>query len=280
MVKSRPNIFFLCMHKAASTFVADVLFNSLARRTAHYNLFHVGSFLIRYVKRQQEDNDRKQAFNQLDNREQLLAFLNDQPIPPSNVLVGRLYPCHMEPVEEFLRHPLPDEDNRLLVMRRDPRDALVSLFYSLSKSHCLDEVEGDESKFLSNRKELANQDVRDGLKKLLQIDDADTTTPEFLHCTELILTNDNVCDLPYELLIRDPYLWLAKFVEFANLDDLVDDEWMDQMAGHLQPPEVEDPTSHKRRMKPGNWMDVFDDELKDLVTSRIGDRLETFGYSW
>lgn len=280
MVITRPNIFFLCMHKAASTFVADVLLNSIARRTASYDLFHVGSFLIRYVKRQQEESGMIPARNPEERRQQLEMFLEDQPLPESNGLIGRLYPGHMPTIDKFVSDGIPSEGNKLMIMRRDPRDALVSLYYSMSISHNPDEVEGDNKAFLKNRQTLQHQDVRDGLKTLLTKRGIDSTTPEFLHCTDLILSNDFVVDLPYEMLINDPYMWLARFVEGADIEDIVDDEWMEQMVGNLQPPAKEDPTSHKRRMRPGNWADVFDEELKQIVNDKLGNRLEQFGYKW
>ncbi len=270
------------MHKAGSTFVADVLFNSLARRTALYDLFHVGSFLIRYVKQQQESNGMSPAKSPQERQEQLEAFLHDTPIPQSNGLIGRLYPGHMSTIEKVLEEPLPNEGNKLLVMRRDPRDALISLYFSMALSHNPNEVEGDNAAFLKNREDLMKHrdDVRQGIKELLTKPGMDSTMPEFLHCTDLILQNDDVIDLPYELMINDPYLWLAKFVDGTEMTDVVDECWMDEMAENLRPPSVEDPNCHKRRMKPGNWMEIFDDELKQIVSEKLGDRLTTFGYQW
>jgi len=280
MVVTRPNIYFLCMHKAASTFVADVLFSSIARRTTSYELYQLGSFLIRHLRQQQELAAEEAMRSPPDRQQQLLQFLQENPLPESNGLIARLYPGHMLALENYLGRALPNPDSKLMIMRRDPRDALVSLYYSLSISHSVDGIEGDHTTFLEKRAHLQNKDIREGLKCLLDKRGGDSTIPEFTHCTNLILSNSHVCDLPYELLISDPHLWLAKFIEFAELDDIVDEDWIEAMVEHLKPPEIEDPTSHKRRMRPGNWVDVFDDELKQMLQDRLGDRLELFGYFW
>ncbi len=263
------------MHKAASTFVADVLLNSIARRTAYYDLFHVGSFFIRYM----HQIGKVSGGNTDEHNKNMLEFLENRPIPKSNSLLGRVYPAHMAIIEQHMDAPLPNEENRLLVMRRDPRDAIVSLFYSLSKSHNPDEIEGNRATFLDRRSNLQRQSVCDGIKSIIS-SRQDTSIPEFMHCADLILGNNDVCDLPYELLITDPYLWLIKFVEYAEISDLIDDDWLDQMVDNLQPPDVEDPDSHKRRMKPGNWREVFDDELTAIFKERVGERLIQFGYTW
>ena len=275
----RPNIFFLCMHKAASTFVADVLLRSIPERTGAHQLYLVGSFLIQFMEEKRQEGIQP-ARTPAERAQQLSMLFSELPLPTSNGLIGRLYPGHLKPLQDALDAPLPGEKNKLIIMRRDPRDALVSLYYSMSFSHSEKHVEGDNSGFLANREQLKNQHVRDGLKTVLTKRGLDSTMPEFMRCTEMILTNNNICDLSYELLVTDPYLWLMKFIDFTELSECLDENWLDEMASHLKPPEKENPLAHKRRITPGNWMDVFDDELEQMVKDKLGDRLEQFGYCW
>ncbi len=275
----RPNIYFICMHKAASTFIADVLFKDIVNRTGLYQPYLVGSFLIQFIN-QQKASGLNPARTPQERQEQLSMLFKHKPLPTSNGLIGRLYPGHLPALLQFLNAPLPGHTNRVCVMRRDPRDALVSLYYSISYSHSPEDIEGDSSGFLANRAELKAQTVRDGLKTLLSKRGLDSTMPEFMRCTDLILSNNNACDLPYELLVSDPCLWLVKFAEFAELTELFNEAWMEEIAENMKPPTHEDPNSHKRRIKPGNWMDVFDDELQSMVIAKLGDRLEQFGYLW
>jgi len=255
------------------------LFRSIPQKTECYQPYLVGSFLIQFIN-ERTSQGLIPARTPAERVTQLAMLFRELPLPSSNGLIGRLYPGHLKPLQDFLENPLPCEANKLVVMRRDPRDALVSLYYSMSFSHSAEDVEGDNSGFLANRQFLRSQDVRDGLKTVLTKRGLDSTMPEFLRCTDLILSNNNICDLSYELLVTDPHLWLIKFIDFTGLTECVDEGWMDEMASHLKPPNEEDPHSHKRRIKPGNWMDVFDDELERIVKDKLGNRLEQFGYCW
>jgi hypothetical protein len=215
-----------------------------------------------------------------DRHELLLRCLEQNPLPESNALIGRVYPGHLPIIEQKLNTRLPDEHHRLVVVRRDPRDALISLYYSLAVSHDPVRIEGDQEIFRNTRQNLQRQDIRDGLKSMLESDSTSITSQEFLECTELLLDNPDVCDLPYEKLLNSPRQWLEEFVQYANAGRYIDDQWMETMLENLQPPEIEDPSVHKRRMRPGNWVDVFDNELRDIVDQRIGQRMKQFGYVW
>ncbi len=280
MIPIRPNIFVLCMHKAASTFVADVLLPSIAIRTAQYNLYNVGEELIRLREQELQSLETGLAWESASPHDQLRYCLLQRPLPTSNGLIGRLYPGHLPAIEQSLGMHLPNPSHRLVVVRRDPRDALVSLYYSLAVSHDPHRIEGNSHVFSQIRQTLQNQDIRDGLKSMLGIRGSDLTTNEFLECTRRVQADQNVCDLPYELLLNQPARWLREFLHFGGLDGFVDNAWSEQMLEHLQPPVSEDPTRHKRRMKPGNWIEVFDEELRRLVDRRVGLQMKQFGYVW
>ncbi|HMO14318.1 MAG TPA: sulfotransferase domain-containing protein [Pirellulaceae bacterium] len=276
----RPNVFFVCMHKAASTFIADVLFQDIAARTRLYEPYLVGSFLIEFINAKKKDG-LIPARNPQERMEQLVMLFQHRNIPASNGLIGRLYPAHLPPMIDQLESPFPGDKNRVCVMVRDPRDALVSLYYSMTFSHSVKSVEGDNSRFVANREELQrNGSVTEGLKMILTKRGVDSTIPEFIRSTNFILDNNNVLSLSYELLVTDPHLWLAKFAEHAGIEELLSESWMDNLAENFNPPAEEDPMSHKRRIKPGNWADVFDQELEAIYKQRCGSRLEQFGYSW
>jgi|GEM_PF-5703132 len=275
-----PNVLFLCMHKAASTFVADVLLPSIAIRTSHYDLFNVGSMMIKFFHEKKELYGLKPPGFDYEHDEQLRLCLNEWKLPRSNALIGRIYPGHMKVVAEMMGNSLPGKGQRLCVVRRDPRDALISLFYSVSISHNPDQIEGNPDDYRRYREDLRNKELCDGLKTLLRTEELGFTLDEFEYCTDLIRSNKRVCDLPYELLMNDPEQWLNRFVRYGKLQRYVDDAWTREMLEHLQPPAVEDPGSHKRRMRPGNWVEVFDDELKGMMDQRLGKRMAEFGYHW
>lgn len=276
----RPNIIVLCMHKAASTFVAGVLLPSIAIRTAEYNLFNVGSRLIKFRDREERETGKLPEWVNRSQHDQLMHFFQHEPLPASNGLIGRVYPGHLSAIEQSLGIKLPDPNHRLVIVRRDPRDALVSLYYSITVSHDPTRIEGDPATFRDSREKLRTKSVREGIMAILEKAGEDLISREFLSLTSLLQNNSHVCDLPYELLIESPRQWLSRFVEFAELGKYVDDNWRSEMLAHLQPPPVEDPTSHKRRMTPGNWKAVFDEELRAMLGENIRNRMDEFGYCW
>ena len=58
MVPTRPNLFVLGMHKAASTFVADELLRSIHLRTSHYRMLNLGSEVLEFLELRQNDGSK------------------------------------------------------------------------------------------------------------------------------------------------------------------------------------------------------------------------------
>lgn len=277
---NRPNVFFLCMHKAASTFVAGQLLKGLAKRDRSLELFQIGSKLIQFNKWRKESQGIDPPSTVEEREKQMREFFEWAPIPRNNALVGRMYPGHLHAIRQHLELPLPSSKNRLFVMRRDPRDALISMYYSISFSHDPKKVEQNVVGFENRRSQYQKSSVHQILREMLCQGKEQGTIQEFHALTDLILDHDDVIDLPYELLISDPYLWLIKFVEGAELENYVDDQWFDEMAECLKPPTEIDPKSHKRRVVPGYWSEYYNEELELLTKNIVGDRLNQFGYTW
>jgi hypothetical protein len=276
----RPNLLVLCMKKGASTFVADVLLPSIALRTGDYDLCNVGSLLILYRQKLQAETGSLPKWADAPVEEQLKIYFPQHPLPRSNALIGRIYPHYWPALEQSLGERLPSANHRLVVVRRDPRDALVSLYYSLAVSHSDTQILSSPLRYREIRRQLLAESPCEGIKSLMRNPRTDWIVPQFLGCTQKLLDHPEACDLPYEMLINQPRQWLTRFVEFGQLHSYVDESWYAEMIEHLQPPEVEDQTKHKRRMRPGNWVDVFDDQLRDRVEELVGDRMRQFGYSW
>jgi hypothetical protein len=278
MIPVLPNLFVVTMHKAASTFVADVLLPSIAVRTAWYELYNLGSELIEFAQRQKGGDDSTGPHAGQATLQQLLA---EKPLPESNMVVGRVYPAHLDALRNLLGREIPDPMNRMVVVRRDPRDALISLFWSIAKSHAASGVDPEHvGSFLTLREELGNVSVKEGVRMLLHPDGGGKLVmDEFIAITDVIRANPGIADLPYEALINSPRLWLSRFVAHGNFRAIVDHNWHTEMLMHLRPPFAENPGIHKRRMRPGNWREVFDDEMHEMLEAVLGDRMSEFGYT-
>ncbi len=277
-----PNIYFICVHKGASTFIAQHLFPSLAQRCERYQMYYVGREYVDWFHRNRETLALQPTANEQVLHQRTLQMLKERPLPRSGGLIGRLYPNHVGAICEHLNDSFPPKNSVVFIMRRDPRDALVSLYYSSAFSHnekaLLTTV--DENFLKRQRTRIQGTGIYNWLKSILSTPTTQSVLEEFNRCADMIAEHPAVTDLPYELLVTQPRDWLSTFVERANLTNWIDDDWLNRMCQHLQPPETVDHYQHKRRVTPGNWKEVFDDNLRELMRSQVGDRMEQLNYSW
>ncbi len=276
----RPNIYFICVHKGASTFVAGHLLPSLARRSPDYSAYMVGKKYVEWYHANREPLELQPTLDRAELSRRLLRMLADDPLPRSNCLVGRLYPDHIPALSKHLREPFPPANSRVFIMRRDPRDALVSMYYSLAFSH-------GESAMLTGKTSNELDERRSRMQKIgvyrwiastLAEPDNKEVVDEFANCANLLRDYPQIVDLPYELLLSDPRHWLTTFVKYAGFDDVVDKSWYNTMIRQFEVPETEDVNRHKRRMTPGNWKEVFDQQLSLLINERVGEQMVQLEY--
>ena len=238
------------MHKGASTFIADELARYLVAGE-HYNKFRaVGSMRIRG----REPADIKGW--------------------PQRGLVGvRIYPAELRDLFAETDRFRSFADNAALVfVQRDPRDAAVSLFYSKAFSHTT-RVQ-NKKRFVEERKQMQEMSPTEGVKEFT----ARPAIAEFSKLHDLHEEHGGIL-LSYEDLVTnsdDCFEQVGRLADWP--DDLIDDVKAN-FTDSSQPPDAQDPLKHKRRITPGNWKDVFDDELERLFERTVGDRLRANGYT-
>jgi hypothetical protein len=279
-MSDRPNIYFICVHKGASTFVAAHLLPSLARRSPDYSTFMVGKNYVEWFHANREQLGLHPTIDKTVLSRRLVRMLADNPLPRSNCLVGRLYPDHLPAICRHLGESFPPGNSRVFVMRRDPRDAMVSMYYSLAFSHGESALLTGRTRpeFEKRRREMQRVGAYRWIASTLADPDNREIVEEFESCASLLREYSQLVDLPYELLISNPRDWLETFVRCADLESIVDDAWYDSMLQQLVIPETEDVNRHKRRMTPGNWKEIFDEQLSLLINDRIGEQMEQLGY--
>jgi Sulfotransferase domain len=278
----RPNIYFICVHKGASTFVAGHLLPSIATQCPDYSTYMIGKRYLDWYLANRERLGMEPTLDRTLLSRRMVQMLADDPLPRSNCLVGRLYPDYLTAISKHLNEPFPPANSRVFVMRRDPRDALVSMYYSLAFSH-------DKSALLIGRESAAIDERRRELQMLgvyrwiadtLSKPDNKEIVEEFESCAELLQNHPQIVDLPYEMLISNPRKWLETFVEKAGLSDVLDIKWYRLMLKQFVIPETVDISQHKRRMTPGNWKEVFDEQLALLLSERVGQQMQQLEYPW
>lgn len=238
------------MHKGASTFIADELARYLCSTDAYDNFRPVGALKLEGTEISQHTDW------------------------PTSGLVGvRIYPAE-------LRDLLTDapgfteftEQAALVFVQRDPRDAAVSLFYSKAYSHTTKVL--NQERFIEERERLQNMTPTDGVREL-------TYRPAIAEFSKLHQLHEEHGGLmtKYEDLVTAPRQWFQNVGVFVGWSQDFIKEISAQFIDSFAPPDVTDPLQHKRRITPGNWREVFDDELIADFDHKIGDRLRENGYA-
>lgn len=246
---SRSTI-FTTLHKGASTFIADELGRYLLT-TGYYDDFRpVGALRLK-------------------GRD--MADMGDW---PDEGLVGvRVYPAELRKLYE--EHPDFSAfiDNAALVfVQRDPRDTAVSLFYSKAYSHTTNVL--NHEKFVQERERLQSMSTLDGVKEFT----AKVGVGEFRGLHRMHKVHGGIMT-SYEDLVTNPAGWFETVGEYIGWPDEFIETVTQKFAHSFDPPDAADPLQHKRRITPGNWTEVFDDELIDHFDAEIGDLLRANGYS-
>lgn len=199
-------------------------------------------------------------------------------LPSTGVVATRVYPDHYDTIAE---DPVPAggrfAGKRLLMLRRDPRDAAVSAYYSYAYSHGIPPRESQEFHgFLERRERLQQVDVRVGVRDHT----AQRMCGEFLGTVDFLVRHPETHLTTYEQLVTDFPGWIATVGEVFGWTSDETRQAEERLAPVVAPPESVDHMKHKRRVTPGNWREVFDDELRELFSRLLGPHLEAAGYTW
>ena len=239
------------MHKGASTFIASEFAYSLEQVFPDTPVINLGDEII-----------GGKAFDEV-------------PVPAGDAFFIRVYP---QDVEKLVESPEPEggrfSDKKLVILRRDPRDAAISLYYSKVFSHST-KVRNPE-KLLAERKELKEMGVYEGVLSRT----ARAAMREFNLTQEAIEKYPWALVTTYEELVTDYATWLETVSEYLEWDIDLTQDLYDRTKASFEPPAEEDPNQHKRRVTPGNWTEIHTDELQRLYERLGGAKLDAAGYSF
>ena len=244
------SIVFTTVHKGASTFIADELGRALVASPEYRDYRPVGALRL---------------------KGQEIATMS--PWPTSGLVGVRIYPAELIQL-------IPDNpdfegfaDEAVFVfVQRDPRDTAVSLFYSKAYSHTPNVL--NKEKFVLERERLQAMTPLEGVRELTE----KTAIREFKRLHQLHRKHGGLLTR-YEDLVTDPVTWFRSVGEHASWTDEFTNAIAARFEGSFAPPSAEDPLRHKRRITPGNWREVFDDDLLDHFDSEIGTLMQANGYT-
>ncbi len=243
-----PTVLFVNVHKGASTFIADEFATAVERIDSSKRACRLGSEILRG------------------------RTFDDLAVPRRGAVFVRVYPNDVARLVEQTPGATPLEGLKLVLMHRDPRDAAVSMYYSTLYSHSL-QVRSPEA-FLRRRESLNAMSVAEGIATFLK-----PVTAEFRRVLALAEDHPDSMVTSYEQLVMDYPAWLGEVCRFAGWSEDLERRLLAKTRDSFAPPAVEDPSNHKRRITPGNWRELFDDELTQRFEDACGDEMRAAGYA-
>ncbi len=166
------------------------------------------------------------------------------------------------------------EAYRMVIMVRDPRDVLVSGYYSYAYSHEAPRAKAKMDEFEEWREFVQSltideyaleisQNLRERLRKYLAV----------------TAVHPHVCVLKYEEMIGDFPTWLDRLLAYCQLEistglrrELLNE------AQRTSRKKKEEIRQHRRQVTPGEYQQKFKPETVDYLDTYLADVLEGFNY--
>lgn len=156
---------------------------------------------------------------------------------------------------------------------RDPRDALVSQYFSWKNSH-----KNNNQNILDTREKLLDMSTEDGLILML----------DYLVMIKSVNNWElgkypNVLEVKYEDLVNSEYAEFSKIINHleipirnSELQKIVEHNSFEKKT--KRSPGEEDKKSHLRKGVAGDWRNYFTDQIKNIFKERYGSELIRLNY--
>lgn len=173
-------------------------------------------------------------------------------------------------------HPLTDaklSNNHKVLLVRDPRDMLVSYYFSMAKSHAVPETGEVRNRILKTREAANSMDINEFVLSGFTTDMA----KHYQRYVDFHKSQKSVKTYRYEDVIFSKRSWvrsMAKYLELKIRDSLSNaiadkyDVW----------PDIEDPDKHVRQVFPGNHRKYLTPDVIYEIERRYQLPMEYFGY--
>lgn len=173
---------------------------------------------------------------------------------------------------EFDEWQIPNlERFRIILMLRDPRDILTSLYFSHAYSHAIPLLNQEEMLELRKRALRMSIDeyVIESIPKYLKI---------YRQYCQKLLSKPNVLFVTYEKMVMDFDTWLDTVIEFLLLK--VSQQLVSQIKEEADfSVKDENIYAHKRQVIPGEHRRKLKSETIEILNSNFAEILDVLGYS-
>lgn len=184
---------------------------------------------------------------------------------------GNAYIGFRDPPTVLYSDPIFIEARKILLVR-DPRDALVSEYFSNAYSHSLP-TQGDGQSVVAAERERARQSTLIDYV-LKRAADLDRTVKRY----KPILGDKNLLVLRYEDIIFSKAEWIKTIV--GHFGWQYDKQYADQVLGWAdQRPDTENPTAFVRKVTPGDYVNKLPQSAIDELGATLSDVWGELGYN-
>lgn len=177
------------------------------------------------------------------------------------------------PLREYVE--MPNMDRRpIVLMLRDPRDVLVSDYFSIAYSHALPGAHQARIELLERRQRFRQTTLDRGVFYALS-----EFLPKYQRYADTLLGRDNVRFITYEQLVADFSGWAVDFLGGLGLppDAGVIAKLEKEFLSGGPKADREDVTHHRRQGAPGEFRRKLQPETIDELNAVFAPLLDTYG---
>lgn len=177
----------------------------------------------------------------------------------------RIYKVLVEPASD----PKFIQDKIALLFVRDPRDILVSAYYSFGYSHGFSRVK----EIRENQKVIRNRIQAKSVDEYV-LDSANEIARDFMTAERVACVSNRCTVLKYEDMIYNFERFIHGLTEHADVDRRV----VQQIFERSRPKQKENSSSHRRSGQPGGFRNKLKKETITSLNQKLEGVLERFQY--
>ena len=167
-------------------------------------------------------------------------------------------------------YPIPEmEKYKVILMLRDPRDVLTSLYFSIAYSHGILESQQTEAEAVREYVKSKNIDH-------VVIEHSPWLRTTYECYTKCLFGKNNVLFLSYEDMVTDFPAWLIEICK--NLPIKPGEQLVNELIDHAVFEVQEDIYSHKRQVKPGDHRRKLQVNTIKQLNLELQDVLKIYGW--
>ena len=247
-----PSVFFFTTHKCASTFVVQLL-----REISQYGPLRHFDYAENFAA----------LGNKIDvnNPYKVMSWGSEQLFHPFGEFYG--------PMRKPVRIKQPPRFKGIFFLR-DPRDVLVSAYYSFGFSHPLPTNDAMKERFLENRERIQKA----GIDSFALNSVGSLIEPTYMSYLRLKNKLGAALCLRYDEFAEDPRNFIERTAEFASIDELPSDV-IGKLADMANPVQgTVDITQHQRSGRSAQFMDELKPATVDQLNLRLARVLEAWNF--